>query len=207
MDAADLTESVRSSNKTELSRLGSSKTLYAQTGGDLKTTPVLAAAADRTYHAAELLAGWAADGDDAVADGFAAMAETVRGHYEDIVAELEAHDPGSPSAIVTALQGFETATERLGGVLGWALVARKESSQRSGYFTGQADPTTASLFREMGGDYDDLVAAAGDLLETLCADPEDWEAAERAATAGIQAAYESYVETLEGLGVNPKPVC
>jgi hypothetical protein len=101
------------------------------------------------------------------------------------------------------LRSLEGETERLGGLLGWTLVAGKFTAQTTGYFTGQADPQTASTFRTHGADVEDLQER---VLEAL-ADGEDRDAAEDAATAVVQAAYDDYFETLESMGVNPKPVC
>ncbi len=207
MDAAELSERVREANKTELSRLGSSKLLYAQTEGDMTPDAVLAAAADRTYHVAKTVDDWAVDGDDELADTFADEAARERRRYETIVGSLDAHEPAGEPAIATYLSGLESGLERAGGLLAWALIADRATGQRTGFFTGQADPTTASMFRDLREGYEQTLETAGDLLETLCENPDDWDEAEQAATGAVQVAYEEYVETLEEMGVNPKPVC
>jgi len=204
MDATDFVDAVREDNKTELSRLGSSKSLYADTEGDLEAETVLSAAADAAHHATEVFEEWA---DDDVAGVFAAAADSERNHYESIVGELDAHDPGDAPAVVEAMGGFEATLDRLGGAVGWTLVAGAKASQCSGYFTGQADPQTASLFRGFGDDYEATRKAALDALESVCASDADWESAQAATAATIGAAYDEYFETLEALGVNPKPVC
>ena len=203
--SANLVETVREDNRTELSRLGSSKSLYADTEGELEPETVLSAAADAAHHAATTFEGWASeDGDGA----FATAAGSERDHYESIAGELDAHDPGESPAVVDAIAGYETAIERLGGVVGWTLVAEKKASQCSGFFTGQADPQTASLFRGFGDDYEATRENAVAALERACDDEdEDWETATAAASGAVEAAYDEYFETLEALGVNPKPVC
>jgi hypothetical protein len=105
--------------------------------------------------------------------------------------------------MIDALAALEGETERLGGILGWTLIAQKYAEQATGYFTGQADPRTASTFRSHGNDLADLRDDALDALEGR----DDRDAAETAAGAVVEAAYDEYVETLESLGVNPKPVC
>jgi hypothetical protein len=78
----------------------------------------------------------------------------------------------------------------------------------TGFFVGQADPSTSQLFRGMGDDLDAQLERATELLAAECGDDEEcWERAADAATGAIQAAYEEYTERLEGMGVNPKPVC
>ena len=202
MNGSDFLEAVRTESKTELSRLGSSKSLYADTDGEMDSEVVLAAAADNAHHAAETFDGWA-DGGDV----FAAAAETERGHYESIAGKLDDYRRGSPPAVVEFLRGLPAGIERLGGLVGWTLVTEEKTSQSTGFFTGQADPQTASLFRGFGGDYQETRGAAVDALEGACEREEEWERARTAATEAIEAAYDEYFEALEELGVNPKPVC
>lgn len=202
--STNLVETVREDNKTELSRLGSSKSLYADTEGEMEPEAVLSAAADAAHHAAETFGGWA--GTDS-ASAFAVAADNERDHYESILGELDAHDPGESPAIVDAIGGYETTPERLGGVLAWTLTAEKTASQCSGFFTGQADPQTASLFRGFGDDYEATREKALSALETVCEGDDDWDSAAVAASEAVGAAYDDYFETLEALGVNPKPVC
>jgi hypothetical protein len=204
MDASEFADAVREDNKTALSRLGSSKALYADTGGNLEDEAVLAAAADRTAHAAETLETWAAAADGEVAELFAETADRERDHVETIRGELGEYEAGDPPAVQTHLREVSGTDERLGAFVGWALAAGENASQVVGYFVGQASPGTASTFREVAGDYDDYVAAA---VDALAADVDDWDAASEAAAAAVQADYDDYFETLESLGVNPKPVC
>ena len=204
MTPADLPTAIREARKTELSRLGSSKALYADTNGEMESDAVLAAAADTAHHAAETIAGWT---DEDVDGTFAAAAARERERYEAIAAELSDHEVGETPALVESLAGLETTAERLGGLVGWTLVSETKASQFSGFFTGPADPSTASLFREFGDEYESLRDDLLDALEEVCADDADWERAETAATDAVGAAYDEYVERLEAQGVNPKPVC
>ena len=114
--------------------------------------------------------------------------------------------------IVKIGQAFEIGpqilrVERLGGFVGWTLVDKKVKEQYTGFFTGQADPQTASTFRSAGSDVVALRDEAAELLDAVCEDDDDWDAAEAAAIDVISTAYDEYFETLEDLGVNPKPVC
>jgi hypothetical protein len=197
----DLVAAVSDDTKTELSRLGSSKSLFADTGGELEPDVVLSAMADAAHHAAERLDGW---DDDAVGDIAADAAARVRDQYDAIVGELDEHDPGEAPAVVEALPADGDAAERLGALVGWTMVAERKASQATGFFTGQADPSTASLFREFGDDYETIRTAA---LEALDEEADAGDAARDAAIATVEAAYDEYVERLEAQGVNPKPVC
>jgi len=196
MDTDDFVDAVSSENETPLSRLGSSKALYAITEGEMEEDVVLSSAATTVHHVAETVGDW--DGDV-----FAAAADTAREQYETITGDLDGHEPGERSAALTTLAQQEGTAARLGGFVGWTLVAKKTFEQLTGYFVGQADPQTSQTFREMGSDVEALREQALDAL----ADEDDRATAEDAATAVVQAAYEEYVETLEGLGVNPKDVC
>lgn len=196
MNGDEFVETISSENQTPLSRLGSSKALYAITEGEMEEDVVLASAATTVHHVAETVGDW----DD---DVFAAAAETANEQYETVSGKLDDHEPGERSAALDALARQDDRAARLGGFVGWTLVAKKTFEQLTGYFVGQADPQTSQTFREMGGDTEALREQA---LDALAADG-DWETAEAAADEVVQAAYEEYVETLEGLGVNPKDVC
>ena len=200
MDSAELLESVEQEQQTELSRLGSSKSLYADTEGEMEADPILTAAADNAAAAAEAFDAW--DGEV-----FADAAERVRGHSDDIVAELGDHDPGEASAAAVTLADTEGDLERLGATVGWTLVTERKSTQSGGYFTGQAKPGTASTFRAFGDDYDEIREAALGAIDETADGEDDYERAKDAAAAVIEAAYDEYFETLKSLGMNPKPVC
>ncbi|WP_018257237.1 hypothetical protein [Halomicrobium katesii] len=196
MDAQEFVDTVSSENKTALSRLGSSKALYALTGGEMDEGPILSGAADRAHYAGETVDGWAGE-------TFEAAADTASDHYETIVDKLGDHEPGERPAMFETLARQDETAARLGGLVGWTLVAKKTDEQLTGFFVGQADPQTSQVFRDLGGDIEALREQALDAL----AEDGDWNAAEAAASAVVQAAYDDYFETLEDLGVNPKPVC
>lgn len=196
MDSQEFVETVTDEHATALSRLGSSKALYAITDGEMESDAVRTGAADRAHYAAETVAEW--DGDVATA-----VAETATKHYESITSGLDDHTPGDRPALFDVLAQLDDESGRLGGLVGWALVTTKTNDQLTGFFVGQADPQTAQTFREMGTDVEEIQSDALDAL----AETGEWERAADAAGEVLQAAYEEYVETLEDLGVNPKPVC
>ncbi|MFC7042454.1 rubrerythrin family protein [Halonotius sp. GCM10025705] len=211
MTASDFVDSVSEANQTALSRLGSSKSLYAETNGELETEQVLHAAAIAEDAASETFAAWADDEEHAeAAELFATVADEEADHYETVVGELDdppqAADSETP-AVQSVLRAFDDTVERVGGLVGRCLVAKKSKEQYTGYFTGQADPQTASLFRGLGDDVDAQIEAAADLVDAICTTDDDRERAHEAASEAIQAAYDEYTESLEAMGVNPKPVC
>lgn len=207
MNPEEFVETVQSETETELSRLGSSKSLYAETNGEMEASEVLTAAATAEYHAAETYETWAESESGATAEAFAETASEERDHYETVAGELESHEPGEVPAIQSYLRGLEGTVERLGGFVGRTLAAEKSKTQVTGFFVGSADPQTAQLFRSMGDDLDAQLARAKDRLEAECDDDGDWNLALEAATGAIDAAYEEYTTRLESMGVNPKPVC
>lgn len=207
MNAEEFIETVRDDNETALSRLGSSKSLYADTQGEMEPEEVLTAAATSEHHAAETYEAWAESESDDVDEAFAKTASEERGHYETVAGELERHEPGDTPAIQTYLRGLEGTVERLGGVVGRTLAAEQSKTQVTGFFVGNADPQTAGLFRSMDDDLEAQLARASELLESRCDSDDDWERALSAASSAIQAAYDEYTERLESMGVNPKPVC
>lgn len=208
MDGEQFVEAVREENRTALSRLGSSKALYADTGGEMDDDTVLTAAADRAHAAAETFDAWADDESHGeVQELFGSVAAAERDHCGTITAELDGYEPVDPPAVVDNLCGVGGTVERVGALVGWALAAGNNTDQLVGYFVGQADPGTAETFRGIGGEQEAYVADATAVLESVCAGDDDWTAALDAARGTVQADYDDYVATLESLGVNPKPVC
>lgn len=217
MTPEEFADRIREDNRTALSRLGSSKALYADTGGDIERETVLRATAEAERAAAETYEQWAeseaqraseASEDGEAAETFAAVAEEERDHYA-LVSDLLGEDVevSEVPAIQQYLREREDTLERAGGFLGRTLAAEKSKDQLVGFFVGQADPKTTRKIREMNADLDGQLDRALALLDTLCDDEDDWDRAAEAAGGAIQAAYEEYTERLEGMGVNPKPVC
>lgn len=209
MNRDDFLDAVRADNDTALSRLGSSKSLYAATGGEMEPESVYRAAADAEYAAAETFQSWADDTDEeAVREAFETTASEERDHYETVAGKLDDHEPtGEISQMQTFLRNLDDPIERVGGFLGRTLATQKSKEQLTGFFVGQADPQAAQLFRNLKADLDDQIERGLDLLAELCTDDADREHAREAASGVIQAAYEEYTESLESMGINPKPVC
>jgi hypothetical protein len=198
MDAHTLADDVRDDLETELSRLGSSKWLYALTDGEMTGDAVRTAAAADAAAVAERFEAWTDDGApfDALADAAA-----------DRHATADADAAPATSPVYDALDDADDAVERLGAALGYVLVLDRTVGQMVGFFVGDADPTTANTFREIRDGVDADREAVLDALDDACDDEAEWDRARTAATAVVEAAYADYVDTLESMGVQPKNVC
>lgn len=209
-DSEAFVEAVRDDNQTALSRLGSSKSLYADTGGEIDTEPVLEATADAEHAAWRTFLEWAdTETNDEAREAFETTAAEEQDHYDTVVDHLgdDGYEPGEIPALHEYLRGLDSTAERVGALTGRILASKRSKEQVVGYFVGDADPQTAGVFREFGGDLDDQLERAESLLEAVCESDEDRERAKEAANGAIQAAYGEYVENLESMGANPKPVC
>jgi hypothetical protein len=224
MNPDEFLETVRGENETALSRLGSSKSLYAATGGEMESEAVFRAAAEAEFAASETFQQWTDDEDasETVREAFAEIAAQERDHYETVVSKLDdGHEPNEVPAVndevpavndeVPAvheyLRGLDDDSGRVGGFLGRTLASEQSKAQLVGFFVGQADPQTAQLFRDLGDDLDGQLERGRELLSAVCESEEGWNRALAAANGAIQTVYDEYTETLDGMGVNPKPVC
>ena len=209
MDDAEFVERVRDAKATELDRLGSEKALVAETNAALDRGTVLERAAAAEMRAAETFDQWAAsEENESARKAFADAAERERDHYEQVceLGDVEATDPEA-DALHGYLRELEGTAERVGaGLVARPLVASRTLLQVINFFINEADETTANTFRGLRSDTDDQVEAGATLLTEVCTD-EEWDAAERAATEAIDRAYTEYADTLEAMGVDPKPVC
>jgi hypothetical protein len=215
MDSEEFLSRVRADNETALSRLGSSKSLYAFTDGEMNADAVFGVVADVSHAGASAFEAYRADAmaepaldayaaaGDRTSDAAIAFGKRVGDDYEQ-----------SQHAAVSALGDYGDGTgasevERLGATLGYLLVAGKLAEQATGFFTGEADPSTASDLRAYRGDLEDVREEVLDALPAVVADDDadDAGAAADAAASVIQGAYEEYASRLEAMGVNPKPVC
>jgi rubrerythrin len=211
-DPDEFVETVQEENRTALSRLGSSKALYADTRGEMETDEVLRAATTAEHAARETFEMWAKSeseaGNEDSADAYRESEAEEQNHYETVSDTLDSHDPADDvPAIQAYLRDLDDTISRSGGFVGRTLAAEKSKEQMTAFFVGQADPQTSQLFRSMGDDLDAQLERGLALLETHCEDSEDRARALESASGAIQTAYEEYTERLEDMGVNPKPVC
>jgi hypothetical protein len=204
MAGGSLLDRLTTEYRTELSRLGSSKSLYAATGGDLDTDTVLDVLAAKAAASNGAVAEWDADDPDTAAmfaDAAATFAEQ-RGRIVEAGGNPDAADPGP---VYERLDGVSDPAARLGALLGHAVVSVRTLDQAVGFFVGNADPGTADVFRGMR---DDAEARRDRVADALgCRSEAERDRGYEAAGAVIEAAYDGYVDRLESMGVNPKPVC
>jgi hypothetical protein len=201
----DVATHVQNDAETELSRLNSSKALFAMTEGEMSEEPLLSALATRFDAIATVYEEWAAEGDGEIAAVAAEAAETVREHLATIRAAGDLSEESASSAddpVGQALSEQANDAARLGAIVGEALVTGKILDQVVGFFVGNADPQTAGTFRDVR----DATEERGSAAEAALSDDQA-DAAEASATALVEAAYDDYVARLEAQGVNPKPVC
>ena len=198
MNAQEFTETVRTAHETPLSRLGSSKWVYALTDGDMTGDAVETAWARDSSAAHETFSAWADDeSDDDARSVFGAVAESFD-------ADPSTAEPRPTYDVLDALD--DTAT-RAGGLLAWTLVTEKTLAQMVGFFVGDANPKTADTFREYKRENKDRLSTAEELLDILCDTADDWDRARDGTDRVVEAAYDDYVETLESMGIKPKNVC
>ena len=204
MNGDDLARELRDDHETEFYRLGSSKAMYALTGGDMDGDSVRAAAATDALAFATTLDGWVETAGDATGVLYTSLAAAASDH-----AAAVDDDPsldGKP-LLYTELVGFDTTPARLGGLLGRYLVVSEYASQMVGFFVGDADPTAAADFRELRSALDTEHDRVVDTLDSACTTDDGWATARDAAETVIDAAYDDYVGTLESMGIKPKNVC
>ncbi|WP_257298094.1 rubrerythrin family protein [Haloarchaeobius sp. FL176] len=204
MDTAAFVEAVEDGNRTELSRLGSSKSLYALTGGEMDEDNVFAVVEALATAQADRYESWAEHADGELADALSAAADAEGERAGDAAGKTDETVEGG---VFGGLDDCEGAAERAGGLVAATIVTKKLQEQLVGFFVGQADPTTAQTFRSYGDELDERREAALSALDSVCTDDADWEAAVEAASGVVTAAYDVYVDRLEAMGVNPKPVC
>jgi hypothetical protein len=212
MDGDTLVETVRERTATELDRLGSEKALVATTAAQLDREHVLSATLAAERRAAETFEMWADDEADADARAaFERVAATERDHAARVAALLD--DPAvdadpDPDPLHAHLRDLETTPERVAaGLVARPLVSSRSLLQVINFFVNEADEAAADIVREFRAETDALVDDGAALLETCCTDEDDWERAVDAAAETVRVAYDEYAETLQGMGVDPAPVC
>jgi hypothetical protein len=208
MDADSFLDDLRDAHGTELSRLSSSKAVYALTDGEMTGDAVRTGTARELHELAPILEDWgdAADGD--VANLFADAADFAA-ESADTFDDEAAVPEGESATHVTAesLAACETDVERLAGAAAALLVLEEVAGQLVGFFVGDADRKSADEFREFRAALGDYRDEAAQLLAAHCEDEADWEAAHEVGAGVVDGAYDWYVGTLEAMGVEPKNVC
>ncbi|WP_224450062.1 rubrerythrin family protein [Haloprofundus salilacus] len=217
MDATKFRETVETSKRTELDRLGSSQLLVALTDAELDAESVLRVAAGSEAAAYGTFSSWADDEvSDAAREAFEAVAEQEADHHERVVAAMD----GSPDetledatdADAGPMHGYlrgrdDTVSRVAGGMVGRSLLSLRTHTQIIGFFVNEADEKRADLFRDLKGETRDTLDRGLELLEETCETDEEWERARATAEYVIRLVYDDYADALGELGLNPKSVC
>jgi hypothetical protein len=210
MDGETFLETVRESNATALDRLGSEKALVAATDAALERARVLETAAAAEARAAATFEAWADDDpDDRARAAFAEAADRERDHRDRIadLGDVAVADPPA-DALHGYLRGLDDTVERAAaGLVARPLVASRSLLQVINFFVNEADTGAADLFRDLRAETDEQADAGAGVVAALCTTGDDRERAASVADAAVDAVYGEYAETLEGLGIDPKPVC
>jgi hypothetical protein len=213
MDGAALLERVREDSGTELDRLGSEKALLAATEARLETDAVLVTAAAVLAAARETVTGWADDTTGAAGNALRTTAQRLADAYDEVAAELgdeQATGAGDLEAVdvpFLSLAGEGDIERVAAATIGLPLVLDRLFLQSVSFFVNEADNARADRFRDLRGMTEDVLADGQDALDGLCDDDRGWSVAAEAATATISAAYDDYVDRLEAMGFDPKPIC
>jgi len=207
MDGQQFLDRVRENERTALERLGSDKALLAATGADLDTDTVLGVLAATELFHADAFRRWSEETDDErVADAFRTAAETAGDHADRLDADLDAVP--DDSGLETGVGGQDGDVTRAGaGLVGAALVLDRVLLQAVNFFVNEADERRADLIREVRTGANDRRDAGLALLDVVCVSDGEWNRAATAAEDAIAAAYDDYVDRLEEMGIDPKPVC
>jgi hypothetical protein len=210
MNGEELVTAVREERGTELSRLGSEKAVVAATGAQLEPGPVLSAATRLLDGGADTLAAWAGEVDqEAARVAFTDAADTLAGH-RDALLDLDdgASTEGDPPYVIDELRTAETTPERVAaGLVALPLVAERLLLQVINFLVNEGARGEADAVRDARGELQAMPGDAATLLDDVCADDGDWVTAQQAATDAVGTAYDEYAERLEGMGLDPKPVC
>ncbi|WP_255151388.1 rubrerythrin family protein [Halorarius halobius] len=208
MNGSEVVAAVREAAATELDRLGSEKSLVAATDAALEREAVLRAAAAAEARARDTFEAWADDGGPG-GEAFAAAAATERDHHERVVALLdETPDAPDPDALHAYLRRLDAPPERVGaGLVGRSMAAERSLLQFVNFFVNEGARSEADLFRELRSDTEATVETGAETLDAVCETDEEYERAREAAVEAIGRAYSEYADSLEAMGVDPKPVC
>jgi hypothetical protein len=201
MDGQDLVDVVRSDHGAELAALGSSKALYALTGGVVDAEHVHAAALAELSAAGSTFETWArTESDDRAVSLFETAAGTTAKH-EDVIGPLD--EPPDVPAGEFEIASFEETAARLGALLGWTLVTTATVEQTVDFFVGHADPDTAATYRDLRADVEHLRDRTATTIDLDCESDREWSAAETAANEVVDTAHAGYRDTLAALDVDP----
>ncbi|MFB6127783.1 MAG: transcription antitermination protein [Halolamina sp.] len=204
MNGDTLQDRLRDERETELSRLNSSKAMYALTDGEMTDETVRTGATAELRALSAAMDAVAADGaTETLREAAAALREAA-----DSVADGGSDDATDPAADATALAAAVAESPLpTAAAAGATLTLSAESEQMVGFFVGNAAMSAADEFRDLRSTLESHRDALADAAAENAGDEGDDGDAVDAASAAVGAAYDDYVETLESMGIKPKDVC
>ena len=215
MDRKAFCDAVEADVKTELTRLGSSKLLVGLTDARLEASAVAVAVARLEAAAAAAYENYAeaeGRGEDSnegeprdVGAFFVAAARDATDRYEMALGEVERDVVEPDEAVLDALQEAEDTAARLGGAVGFCLVTTRTYVQVVGFFLNEADAAGADRYRESRAGVEGDLERASSLVAGV--EETKFDRARASAVRVVEAAYRSYADRLEAMGVDPRPVC
>lgn len=212
MDGATVRDRIESQREVELARLGSDRRLVALTDAQMDERRILREAATTEAAAAKTFSMWAAsESHPDAAKQFEVVAATERNHRDRVLAELtdESFDPPDRGdGIHAELRELTDVHARVGaGLIARPLIGMQSLLQFVNFFINEADQQRADLFRDLRGETVDQLDQGVTLLDEVCSTDSEFAVAVEAGVKAIDATYQSYAESLEAMGVDPKPVC
>lgn len=208
MDGSDVIDTIEEEFETELSRLGSSKALYAISRGEMDTDIVLGELAARAVETASILEEWSTDEESGEASElFDSMAQEIRSYAGELDAMASNGDDEGSTAFHDYLTAVDSTSGRLGAFVGWLLVSDQSYLQGVGFFVGSQQGDAADLLRDVRGDIEAFEERTVAVIDSVCASEDAYDEVVEAASGLIEAAYDEYVESLESMGIDVKPIC
>lgn len=208
MAGTDVIDALEAEYETEISRLGSSKALYAISNGEMEADVVLGSLAARATETASILEDWSGEEESGEASElFSTVAGGIREYADELAGLASAEDGSGSTAFHEYLSSVDSTEARLGALLGWLLVGDQSYLQGVGFFVGSQQSDAADVLRDVRDDIDayqdDVVA----VVDSVCSSDAALSDVEEAASGLIEAAYDEYVESLESMGIDVKPIC
>lgn len=206
MDARHVREHVEMEMETELNRLGSDKVLLAATGANLSTDAVLGVVYDGLHRHHTRLTDWGMDtprGELATAfKSAAASVASIRGLFS------QDDETGSAERQLLRFDDPETPCERAGaGLIAGPLILDRLGLQAVSFFVNEAAQERADRCRKMRASMGTIIDESLSAIDEECGEASAMEAVQTGATRTIQESYGMYAETLQDMGLDPKPVC